>query len=300
MTLHRRQFIQRSGALLGFTLLPAHRWLARLLNQDPAEMYLLRRNVGVFKERGGTVAWMIDPNGLAVVDTQFPEQAGHLLNRIREKTDRRVDLLINTHHHGDHTGGNIAFKGLTDKVVGHVNCRANQERVARERNDEANQLYADTTFSDHWSQRLGDEIITARYFGPAHTNGDVVVHFENANVAHLGDLMFNRRFPYIDKTAGASIANWITTLQTIRRTYDNDTLFVFGHAFDPAKITGNKEDLKAFEKYLANLLKFVKKEIKTGTSQEDILKATTFPGIGEWQGEGLSRSLSAAFQELTS
>ncbi|MCK7530603.1 MAG: MBL fold metallo-hydrolase [Marinilabiliales bacterium] len=70
----------------------------------------LRNNVGFFTERGGTIGWMISKDGLVVVDTQFPEQAQHLIEAIRKQSGRQIDLLVNTHHHGDHTGGNIAFK----------------------------------------------------------------------------------------------------------------------------------------------------------------------------------------------
>jgi glyoxylase-like metal-dependent hydrolase (beta-lactamase superfamily II) len=295
----RRHFLKRTGLLFGASLLPAHRWLSALLAQDTANMELLRRNVGIFTERGGTIGWLISEQGLVVVDTQFPEQAGHLLERIRERSGRRIDLLINTHHHGDHTGGNIAFRGLADKVVGHVNCRANQERVAKERKAEDGQLYADTTFEDRWTQRVGDEIVTARYFGPAHTDGDAVIHFENANVAHVGDLMFNRRYPFIDRSAGASISGWIDVLRSIRREYDNDTLFIFGHALENNPVTGSKDDLKAFEKYLGSLLKFVRREVKAGKSKEEILKATAIPKGGPWQGQGIERSLQAAYEEVT-
>ena len=62
------------------------------------------------------------------------------------------------------------------------------------------QLYPDTTFSESWSQKVGRETITARYYGRAHTDGDAVIHFENANIVHCGDLVFNRRFPYIDRS----------------------------------------------------------------------------------------------------
>lgn len=272
--------------------------LAAWLQRPQGDMKALRRNTGIFTERGGTIAWLLDPQGIAVVDTQFPEQAGHLIEQIRQQSQKPFDLVINTHHHGDHTGGNIAFKDLAGKVVAHTNCRTNQERVAKERNAEAGQLYADTVFDKQWSQRLGDEIITARYFGAGHTNGDVVVHFENADVAHVGDLVFNRRFPYIDKSAGADIRSWIQVLRSIRKTYSKDTLFVFGHAAEGYPVTGSHADLKAFENYLSRLLQTVGKAVRSGKSKEDVLAITTIPGAPEWKGDGIQRSLDAAWEEL--
>lgn len=298
MQISRRSFIQKSGIALATGII-APNWLTRLLHQNTGNMQLLRRNVGVFTERGGTIGWLIEKNGIVVVDTQFPEQAEHLIENIKEQSDHKIDLVMNTHHHGDHSGGNIAFKGLADKVVAHANSKANQARQAKERNREDRQLYPDTTFNDNWSQKVGSEVVTATYFGPAHTNGDVVIHFENANVAHLGDLMFNRRFPFIDKSSGASIKNWISVLQQIRSKYDDETMFIFGHAADGYQITGNKVDITAFEGYLTNLLTFVESELKAGKPQEDILALETFPGVGEWGGRGIQRSFSAAVIELT-
>lgn len=299
MQFNRRQFLQTSGFALGASLLPTQQLMKNLL-APAGEMKTLRNNVGIFTERGGTIAWMIDNQGLIVVDTQFPEQAGHLIEEIKQKTDRKIDLLVNTHHHGDHTSGNIAFKGLVDKLVAHENSKSNQMRVAKAGNSEDKQLYPDTTYTDQWSQKVGNEIITLRYFGPGHTDGDSFVHFENANVVHCGDLMFNRRFPFIDKSAGASIKNWITALKKGRKTFDKDTIFVFGHAGDNYPVTGTMEDLKAMENYLGSLLKYAKKEIKSGKTKEQFVSAKIdmIPRAPEWKGDGIQRSLDAVWTEL--
>lgn len=294
----RRQFLQTSTFAIGASMLPTA-WLSQLL-APVGEMKTLRNNVGIFTERGGTIAWMIDKEGLVVVDTQFPDTAGHLIEAIRKQNERRVDLLINTHHHGDHSGGNIAFKGIVDKVVAHKNSKANQERTAIAAKSEDKQLYPDTTYETTWSQKVGTETISLHYFGPGHTNGDSFIHFENANVVHCGDLMFNRRFPNIDRAAGASIANWIVALGKARKTFSKDTLYVFGHGAEGFPVTGAEKDLIAMQNYLSKLLKFIKKEIKAGKTKEQILAAKyqVIPGAEEWKGQGIERSLTTAFDEL--
>ncbi len=299
MQFNRRQFLQTSGFALGATLLPTQH-LLKTLFAPAGEMKLLRNNVGIFTERGGTIAWLIDNQGIVVVDTQFPEQAGHLIEEIRKQSDRTIDLLINTHHHGDHSGGNIAFKGMVNKVVAHQNSKANQERVAKAANREDTQLYPDTTYETTWSQKVGNETITLRYFGPGHTDGDSFIHFENANVVHCGDLLFNRRFPYIDKSSGANIKNWITALKKARKAFDKDTIFVFGHAGENHPVTGTMADLKEMENYLGSLLKYAKKEIKAGKTKEEFTAAKLefIPGAPEWRGQGVERSLSAVWEEL--
>ena len=190
-------------------------------------MQTLRKNVGIFTERGGTIGWLMNKEGMAIVDTQFPKQANHLIEKIKEKTDQKIDWVINTHHHGDHSGGNIAFKDIAKNLLAHENSKINQEAVAKAPGEkEAEQWYPTVTYSDKWSQKVGDETITLRYFGNAHTNGDSVIHFENANVAHLGDLMFNQRHPRIDRSTNASAANWIKVLEDIQKTFDDETLFL--------------------------------------------------------------------------
>ncbi|MEO0472379.1 MAG: MBL fold metallo-hydrolase [Bacteroidota bacterium] len=295
--MNRRNFFASAGILTGASVLSWNRLMAAPWMAD-YKMKLLRKNVGVFMERGGTIAWRIAEDGLVVVDTQFPDQSKHLIEEIRKQSDRKIDLLINTHHHGDHSSGNIAFKDMVGKVVAHENSKANQERVAVERGREAGQLYPDTTFTESWSESVGTENMRLHYLGAGHTNGDSLVHFEDANIVHMGDLLFNRRYPYIDRSSGADIKNWISLLRKAQGMFDQDTIFVFGHAFDPEKITGTKDDLAAKATFLEQLLDFVGKEIKAGKSKEEIEAATEIPGNTEWQGRGIKRGLTAAYEEL--
>lgn len=295
----RRQFVQQSA--LAFALLSIAKSNAFANLQQTYQFKSLRNNVGVFMEQGGTIAWLNSSEGFAVVDSQFPRSVVHVIEELRKLGNKPFKYLLNTHHHGDHTGGNIAFKGLVEQVVAHENSLKNQQATAEKANGLDKVLLPDTTFgSEGWKSKLGTEKISAHYFGAAHTNGDCIYHFENANIAHVGDLVFNRRFPFIDTASGANIGNWINVLENITKKFDHDTLFVFGHARDPEKITGNKSDVKAFSNYLQSLLVFVASEIKAGKTKEDILKATTIPQAPEWQGDGIARGLTAAYAELTS
>ena len=296
--MERRNFIKNSAlamALLSIykTDVFAQQTLLRSYNFKP-----LRNNVGVFTEQGGTIGWLNSSNGFVVVDAQFPTTAPHVIDELKKLGDKPFKYLINTHHHGDHTAGNIAFKGLTDTIVAHQNSLVNQTNAANKANNLDKQLLPNSTFGKGWTAKVGEENIKGYYYGSGHTNGDAVYHFENANIVHVGDLVFNRKFPYIDRENGAHIGNWITVLDKIMNQFDNDTLFIWGHSLDPEKITGNKDDIKAFQNYLRSLLTFVEAEIKGGKTKEEILSATTIPNASEWQGEGIKRSLAAAFDEL--
>jgi cyclase len=194
--MQRRNFILKTTLALGAISLPAQKLFSSCPAQidDLWKMRMLRCNVGIFYEKGGTIAYLVSPKGLPVVDAEFPEQAGHLIGELKKQSDKPFELLINTHHHGDHSSGNIAFKGLVQHVAAHTNSLANQQRVAIAQKTGDKQLYPDIIYGDSWEYRIGDERIKTAYFGPAHTNGDSIIHFEHANIAHMGDLVFNRRW----------------------------------------------------------------------------------------------------------
>jgi len=294
----RRNFITTSALTLGLLTLNRSSLFSSNIQQQAYQFKPLRNNIGVFTERGGTIAWLNSADGFIVVDAQFPDTAPHVIAELKKMGSKPFTHLINTHHHGDHTAGNIAFKEIVKNVVAHNNSLSNQKKVAKKQGSEDKQLYPDTVFTQSWELKTRDEQLKAHYFGAGHTNGDAIIHFENANIVHMGDLVFNRRFPFIDKSAGANIQNWITVLQKAIDTFAQDTLFVFGHSLDPEKITGNKADLKAFQNYLQSLLDIVGSKIKAQQSLEEILKIKSIPGAPEWKGDGIERSLNAAYQEL--
>lgn len=297
--MQRRTFLKTTAITAGaLTLLSKHS-LATLL-ADPAYQFKpLRNNMGIFTEKGGTIAWLSNKEGIVVVDAEFPDTAPHVIAELQKLSDKPFNWLINTHHHGDHTSGNIAFKGLVKNVAAHENSLTNQKNVAVKSNTEDKQLYPDTTFAKEWKMKAGDEKIHAYYWGPGHTNGDAMIHFENANIVHTGDLVFNRRYPVIDRGAGASIRNWAVVLEHAQKQFDKDTLFVFGHAFDPEKVTGSMDDIKAMQNYMVKLVEFVQGEIKAGKTKDEIAMATAIPGVTDWQGNGIKTSLNAAYDELS-
>lgn len=296
--MERRKFLGASALALGMFTLNSKSLTANYQNQG-YNFQLLRNKIGVFTEQGGTIGWLNSSDGFIVVDAQFPSSAPHVISELRKLGSKSFTHLINTHHHGDHTAGNISFKGLVGNVVSHNNSQVNQMANAKKQGKENEQLYPDTIFTKSWELKTSDEVVKAHYFGAAHTNGDALIHFENANVVHMGDLVFNRRYPFIDKSAGANIQNWIKVLQNAMDTFDSDTLYVFGHSFNPEKITGSKADLKAFQNYLESLLTIVRSKIKSQQTLEEILKIQFIPGAPEWKGDGIERSLMAAYEELS-
>ena len=119
----RRTFLIQSALAL-----PSVDLIAKSLFADPWTIKMLNKTTGIFSERGGTILFKFTKKGIIVIDSQFPEQADHLITELKKQNEKPFELLINTHHHGDHTGGNIKFKGLVNRVLAHTNSKANQLR----------------------------------------------------------------------------------------------------------------------------------------------------------------------------
>ncbi|MDR8389665.1 MBL fold metallo-hydrolase [Aliifodinibius sp. S!AR15-10] len=292
----RRQFLTRSslaavGAALPFQKLWAADNFAGTFND-------LRRNVGYFTERGGTIGWLATDDVLVVVDSQFPETAKNCLAGLQKRTSHGLDLLINTHHHGDHTGGNPVFKGKAKQMVAHRNVPKLMKQNSEDSETDAG--YPGTLFSDSWEMELGGETIHVAHYGPAHTSGDAIIYFENANIAHMGDLVFNRMNPYTDRPAGASIHNWITVLETAMDEYPSDAIYIFGHGHPEFGVTGNRDDVAVMRDYLAAMVEYVEDGIAADRPKEEIVnlqKLDAFPQFQYADWWTLSQNLEVVYAE---
>jgi glyoxylase-like metal-dependent hydrolase (beta-lactamase superfamily II) len=307
MSCSRRHFLTSSTlALMGST--PA---LRALLAQQPPQpapqtaFTTVRRTVGLFTGQGGTIGWHIAPEGIAVVDAQVPATAKICLDGVNAKSGgRRIDYLVNTHHHWDHTAGNGVFRPMATRILAHQNVPGLQKAAAAAATPQpglptlAEQVYADATYGKVWRDDVGKETMAVRYYGPAHTGGDSVVTFEKANVVHMGDLVFNRRHPFIDRPGGASIAGWIAGLEAAAKDHDADTIYVFGHASPSFPVTGGRADLAYMRDYLSALVEFVRGEMKAGKPRDVVVKVTAplkgFPDHGPL----IERVLAAAYDEV--
>src|SRR4051812_14331025 len=152
MTFSRREFMVTSSlAVTAGTL--RH---VSVFGQAPAQtpppavpvFETLRGNVGTFTARGGTIGWLVAPDAALIIDTQFPDTAQMLLDGLKSRTSRKIDLLISTHHHADHTGGNKVVRPSVTKIVAHANEPELQKKQAIAAKNEDVQVYPDETFKD--------------------------------------------------------------------------------------------------------------------------------------------------------
>ncbi len=300
MTIDRRQFARLSALALGAAALPA----PRLFSAAAAGRFAtIRRGVGTFVLEGGTIGWLMTADAAVVVDAQMPKTAPACVAGLKAMRKPPFDALVNTHHHGDHTGGNGVFRPVVRHIVAQENVPGLQKAAAERRGTLDAQVYADVTFATAWQIDLGPETVRAEYRGPAHTGGDAVVHFVNADVVHVGDLVFNRWYPFIDRPGGASVRGWITALEHIASQFGPGTVYIFGHGSPRFGITGSRADILVQRDFFTALLEHVERGLKAGRSRAEITAATSLPGFPDHESPvpflSLPNCLGVAYDELT-
>lgn len=300
--MNRKFFIKSSALTLGALALSNQRLIAALIGQPESKIRMLTDDVGVYIERGGPILFYMSKDVNVVVDSQWPEQANELLQELQKRNNRPIDLLINTHHHIGNTSGNIAFKDKAKHILAHENSKKNQITNSRLMGTEDKQFYPTLTYKDTWCQKFGKENVCVYHYGPAHTNGDSIIHFEYNDIVHMGDIVHNRQHPAIDRVGGGSLKKWAEVLPKIHNDFGKKTKYVFGHAGNGFDFVGTREDLKSFANYLSGLVVYIENEIKRGKSKKEIIKGATdvVPGSNpQWKGEGLARTYAAAYDEIS-
>lgn len=297
MQINRRQFLVTSSVAAAAAFLPIPKAFARRRNFTE-----LRRGVGTFEARGGTMGWLVRNDAVVVVDSQFPDTAAQFVEGLQERTSRRIDLLINSHHHGDHTAGNKVLRPHVESIVGQANVPILQKRTAEQRDTVADQAYADITYENEWRQDVGDETMRLKYYGNAHTAGDSVIHFEKADVVHMGDLIFNRLPAFIDVPNGATTKGWAAMLEQVHKDFTDETLFIYGHGNEGFGVTGTRADLLVMSNFLQGLIAHVEKGMQAGQSVDEMVvpKLPDFPDhyTEAWAG-AIERCIRTVHGELT-
>ena len=310
MKIDRREFITVSSA--AFAIAPLARAIGAQApaSQPPAaptpvasppKFEDVRRNVGIFTMRGGTIGWLVNRDAVVVVDTQFADTAPACVDGLKQKAaNRGIDTVFNTHHHGDHTGGNAVLRGAAKRLIAHAKAAELLKKTPPGPNPPP--TLPDATFDTTWSQDFGDEKITARHDGPGHTGGDAMIHFERAQVVHMGDLLFHERHPRVDRAAGASIQNWMKILDRVTADLPAQTIYIAGHSKEGLPLTIDRKAVLRFRDYFDAVLTLTRKGIAGGQTREALMATTTLPGFESYQGSGqltLGNVLGVAFDELS-
>jgi glyoxylase-like metal-dependent hydrolase (beta-lactamase superfamily II) len=227
-------------------------WLAWAQNQQPAQLTLqkISDDLYVIMGSGGNVAFMPTREGVILIDDKFAQDGPQILAKVKSVTAEPIKYVINTHQHGDHTGGNAALLAAGAEILIHKNARANMAATEMPG-------IPRITFSDQSQVFLGGKEVEARYFGRGHTNGDVMIYFPADKVVHTGDL-FVSGAPYCDTSAGCSIKEWDKTLEKAIAAMDFDTV-IPGHG----PVT-KKADLVKYVQTVASVREQVAKACQGG------------------------------------
>lgn len=203
---------------------------------------------------GGNMGLSVGEDGVFLVDDQYAPLTDAIRQVIAQITDQPVKFVLNTHWHADHTGGNENLGARGTVVVAHDNVRA---RMSEEQFSTFWQRTTDpsspaalpvVTFSDTLTFHMNGLTIRAFHVSGAHTDGDAVVHFPEANVIHLGDIFFHQWYPYIDVSAGGSVRGTIAAVDMVLPLIDEDTVVIPGHGStvsDRAGLTAYRDMLQA-------------------------------------------------------
>jgi cyclase len=261
-------------------------WLqAQQPPKQPLNVQKVTDNLWVLMtNNSGNVAVLPTSEGVLLVDDKFDQDAPEILEKVKGISDKPIKYILNTHQHGDHTGGNaFMLKNTPAEILIHRNARANMVT--------GNQPgLPQITFADDAQVFIGGKEVSARHLGRGHTNGDAAILFPGERVLHTGDLFVNGGSPFIDYSAKGSIVEWDKTLDRVLQ-LDFD-IVIPGHG-----PVAKKADLMKWRNSIAELRSRAKAACAGGAS--DAAKRLDLSGLGMDDSMGfLARGIPGICAEL--
>ena len=259
-------------------------WMAWSQNPPAAADLTLQKvtdNLYVLIGDGGNAAFMPTSEGTVLVDDKFAQDNPQIVAKVKSVTDQPIRYVLNTHQHGDHTGGNAALLAAHAEIVIHKNARANMVKAEQPG-------LPHITFSDETQIYAGGREVIARHLGRGHTNGDAVIYFPSERVLHTGDLLVAGA-PFCDTANGGSIKEWDQTLQKALQ-YDFDTV-IPGHG--PVM---KRADLEKYVHTVATIRDRIKTACAGGAA--DAVKRIDLKDMGFSTGGMFERGVPGMCQEL--
>lgn len=225
-------------------------------------------NVYYLEGQGGNVGVLVGDDGVLMIDDQFAPLSEKLLAAIRALSNESIRLLVNTHVHGDHTGGNENFGKMGIDIVAHDNVRVRLARGVNNAPPSPAAALPIVTYGDKMSVHLNGETITIGKLPPAHTDGDSYIHFANADVIHAGDVFRTVGYPGVDFNNGGSVQGTIAALQALVDMAGPNTKILPGHG-----VVSTREDVAAFRDLTIELQKRFTDLIRQGMTLEQVVAA---------------------------
>ena len=220
-------------------------------------------SVFMLEGSGGNIGVSVGPDGVLMVDNQFLPLAEKIEAAVKKLNPGPLKFMLNTHWHGDHTGGNAHF-GKQGIIVAHKNVwvRLSSGGATKPAPPEALPV---VIVNDTASIHFNGEEIRLWHVGPGHTDGDVIIHFTKSGVIHTGDQFVNPRFPFVDFASGGDVEGYLKTVANILAHCDEQTKIIPGHG-----PLATKADLQKFHDMIAATSSLVKKGIAAGRKLDEI------------------------------
>ena len=219
------------------------------------------QNIYMLKGAGGNIAISVGEDGVFMIDDQFAPLSQKIKQAINTITKKPITFLINTHFHGDHTGGNSNFKAYGATIVAHDNVR---KRLLDNPKTKTSALPT-ITFSDNTTFYLNQNDIFITHVHNAHTDGDALVYFAQSNVLHTGDTFFNGKFPFIDIARGGSIDGLIAAVKAGLMLTNQNTKIIPGHG-----AIATQKEYKTYYNMLVDIRKNIAQAIADGKTETEI------------------------------
>jgi cyclase len=245
-------------------------------------------NVYLLEGAGGNIGASVGEDGIVIVDDQFAPLADKIKTALKGITDKPVRFVINTHYHGDHTGGNAIFQ-KDAPVIAQDNVRKRMESggTAGNKGSVKADFKADPkdalpiiTFDHDVTVHLNGEDIRALHFPSGHTDGDSVIFFPKSNVVHMGDDFVTYGFPFIDLASGGSVEGMISAVEDVIAKLPPDVKVIPGHG-----PISNLDDMRKFVTMLKETRAVVEKAMQQGKTLEQMKKEKVLDPWQKWSGE---------------
>ena len=229
-------------------------------------------HIYVLSGPGGNIGLSVGEEAVFLIDDKYAPLIPAVKKGVATVTDRPVSLILNTHWHGDHTGGNEDFRNDGAIIISHDNVRkrmsTEQFRSVFNRTTPASPGAAlpIVTFDDDLTMHINDDVIRVVHVPHAHTDGDTILKFKNANVIHTGDIVFNGVYPFIDVDSGGSVLGIINGVELMLAMSDENTKFIPGHG----SVTATADDLRAYLSMLVTVRDRISQMIREGKTIEEV------------------------------
>jgi len=224
---------------------------------------------------GGNIGVSVGEDGVYIVDDKFAQFGQEIIDTIGGLTDQPIRFVHNTHHHGDHTGANAELRAVGATIIAHDNVYERMSKPFPSTRAESGQstptapnTWPNMTFSENATLHFNGQTVKAIHTPSAHTAGDSIVVFEEANIIHMGDNYFQGMFPFVDIDGGGNVAGMIASHDVALSLADANTKIIPGHG-----PLSTKADLQKSRDILADVQKRVKDRMAKGETADAIVKA---------------------------